>query len=74
VDALPSRQQDVLDFIRAYHEAHGTPPTMREVAEALGMKSRSTAHSHMLALERKGYLDARLVRGQTAYFPDGVPD
>jgi repressor LexA len=53
---LTRRQKEILTFIQRYSEAHGYPPSVREIGQALGLTSSSTVHSHLTALERKGYL------------------
>lgn len=56
---LTTRQQQVLDFINAYHNEHGSPPTLREISDGLGVKGTATAIAHLNALEKKGYLQRR---------------
>lgn len=53
---LTSRQQQILDFIRAEIHRCGYPPSVREIGEAIGLSSSSTVHSHLAALEAKGYI------------------
>ena len=53
--ALTERQQETLDWIRAYGKAHGKPPTVREIGEHFG-KASSSVFDVILALERKGHL------------------
>jgi len=53
---LTKRQQQILDFIRAEIHRCGYPPSVREIGEAVGLSSSSTVHSHLAALEAKGYI------------------
>lgn len=53
---LTRRQNDILTFVRRYTDSHGYPPSVREIGSAMGLTSSSTVHSHLAALERKGYL------------------
>lgn len=53
---LTDKQRAVLGVIRDHSQAHGYPPTVREIGHALGLASSSTVHSHLAALERAGYL------------------
>jgi repressor LexA len=53
---LTSRQEQVLDFIRAEIHRRGYPPSVREIGEAVGLSSSSTVHSHLAALESKGFI------------------
>jgi repressor LexA len=54
--ALTKRQKEILIFIQRYSDAHGYPPSVREIGQALGLTSSSTVHSHLSALEKKGFL------------------
>ena len=53
---LTGRQQEIWDFLVEYTDAHGYPPTVREIGEAVGLASPSTVHAHLANLERAGYL------------------
>lgn len=53
---LTDRQRQILDFIRAEIHRRGYPPSVREIGEAVGLSSSSTVHSHLAALEAKGFL------------------
>ena len=53
---LSTRQTEVLEYIRSTAESRGYPPSVREIAEALGLRSPSTVHSHISSLVKYGYL------------------
>jgi len=53
---LPPRQRAVLDAVQAYWAENGVPPSLADIAEALGL-SRQTIYEHMKALRGKGLLD-----------------
>jgi repressor LexA len=53
---LTARQQQIWDFVVEYVDAHGYPPTVREIGEAVGLASPSTVHAHLANLERAGLL------------------
>lgn len=55
-DNLTDRQRQILDFILAEINRKGYPPSVREIGQAVGLTSSSTVHSHLAALERKGYI------------------
>lgn len=67
MDDLAPRQRALLDFIASYQDQKGIPPTIREIGEALGIKSTNGVSDHIKALVKKGYLervgDARSSRG-----------
>ncbi|CAN5608547.1 transcriptional repressor LexA [soil metagenome] len=56
VEDLTERQRQTLEYIAETVADRGYPPSVREVCEALGLASSSTVHSHLQALQRKGYL------------------
>lgn len=49
-------QQRILDFIKAEIQQKGYPPSVREIANAVGLKSTSTVHGHLQRLEKRGLL------------------
>jgi len=54
--SLPTRQKDVLSLISSLTEMNGYPPTLAELAKALGLKNRMTVHQHVAALKKKGFV------------------
>ncbi len=53
---LTDRQLEVLRFIARQIEECGYPPTIREIGEALDIRSTNGVNDHLKALERKGFL------------------
>ncbi len=53
---LSSQQIRILDFIKNEVYNKGYPPSVREICEAVGLKSTSTVHGHLIKLEKKGYI------------------
>jgi len=53
---LTDRQLEVLRFIARQIDDAGYPPTIREIGEALDIRSTNGVNDHLKALERKGYL------------------
>jgi repressor LexA len=53
---LTARQQEIWNFLVAYVDRHGYPPTVREIGEEVGLASPSTVHAHLANLERAGLL------------------
>lgn len=51
------RKVKILDHIAATLRARGYPPSVREIAKAVGLASTSAVHHHLLILERDGYLE-----------------
>ncbi|SEO75421.1 MULTISPECIES: transcriptional repressor LexA [unclassified Luteibacter] len=54
---LTERQQKTLAFLQEYLQAQGLPPTLREIADALGFSSHSSAQACVESLVRKGVLE-----------------
>lgn len=53
---ISKRQQAILDYIKKQVKLKGYPPSVREIAEAVGLASSSTVHGHLSRLESKGYI------------------
>ncbi|WP_433301117.1 transcriptional repressor LexA [Actinoplanes sp. CA-030573] len=58
---LTARQRQILTMIRDWSDRHGYPPTMREIASAVGLASPSSVAHQLTVLEERGHLrrDAR---------------
>lgn len=56
MDNLTKRQRMVLNFINRHLRKRGYPPTIREIAENLGIRWTHGIERHLLALEKKGYI------------------
>ncbi len=55
-NTLSKRQKLILDFIQESIKTKGYPPSVREIGEAVGLKSSSTVHAHLVQLEEKGFI------------------
>lgn len=53
---LPPRQQEVFDLLLAFTKKNGYPPTNRELANLIGVRSANAIAEHIRALERKGFV------------------
>ncbi|ASK63445.1 repressor LexA [Virgibacillus phasianinus] len=53
---LSKRQETILEYIKDEVNKKGYPPSVREIAEAVGLASSSTVHGHLSRLESKGYI------------------
>jgi repressor LexA len=56
VPLLSVRQRQVLDFIRGRVAAKGFPPSVREIGEAVGLRSTSSVAHQLRVLQEKGYV------------------
>ncbi len=53
---ISAKQQEILDFIKSEILSKGYPPAVRDICEAVHLKSTSSVHSHLETLERNGYI------------------
>lgn len=56
LEKLTDKQKNILWFIKWHNEQHGYPPTLQEIANQFGMRWRHAVLSHLIALEKKGYI------------------
>jgi repressor LexA len=56
MEPLSRRQRDVLSILEEYLQQHGYPPSIREIANRLGLTGTVSVVQHLNALERKGYI------------------
>ena len=55
-DKITSKQQEILEYIKETILQKGYPPAVREICEAVHLKSTSSVHSHLETLEKNGYI------------------
>lgn len=80
-DELNARQRKMLSLIEQSLEGRGVPPSLRELASAMGYASAEGARKHLLTLERKGYIERhsdvsrgiRLLRSKSVTNDDRIP-
>ena len=53
---ISSKQQEILEYIKQEILNKGYPPAVREICEAVHLKSTSSVHSHLETLEKNGYI------------------
>ena len=53
---LTPKQQQIYDYILTFADEHGYPPSVREIAEAVDLKSPSTVHFHLKGLRAAGLI------------------
>jgi len=53
---ISNKQKEILEFIKAQIINKGYPPAVREICEAVNLKSTSSVHSHLESLEKNGYI------------------
>lgn len=50
------KQNEIYEFLKTYTDNKGYPPSVREICEAVGLKSTSSVHGHLKRLESKGLI------------------
>lgn len=50
------KQQEILEYIKETILKNGYPPSVREIGDAVNLRSTSSVHLHLEALEKKGYI------------------
>ena len=53
---ISTKQQEILEFIKNEILNKGYPPSVRDICEAVHLKSTSSVHSHLEQLEKNGYI------------------
>ena len=53
---ITEKQKEILEYIKETILGKGYPPSVREICEAVHLKSTSSVHSHLETLERNGYI------------------
>ena len=53
---ISSKQQEILEYIKDEILKRGYPPAVREICEAVHLKSTSSVHAHLETLEKNGYI------------------
>ncbi len=53
---ITSKQMEILEYIKEQLLTKGYPPSVREICQAVNLKSTSSVHSHLATLEENGYI------------------
>ncbi len=69
---ISAKQQKILEFIGAFTEEQGYPPSVREIGEAMGLRSPSTVHAHLKRLSELGYIEKNDRKTRAITIPGGV--
>lgn len=68
------RQQQILDFLKQFIQKNGSAPTLRKIAEAIGVSSLATVHEHLQTLEEKGLIKKRAGKARAIEIPQSDVD
>lgn len=64
---MTSRQQEIVHFIESFWDEHWTSPTVAQIAEAIGVKSKDTIHHHLMKMVDEGILERRKIGARVIY-------
>lgn len=53
---ISKKQEEILEYIKSEIINRGFPPAVRDICEAVHLKSTSSVHSHLETLEKNGYI------------------
>lgn len=71
-EQLTRRQQEILEYLRAYQRELGLMPSTREIQHHFGFASQTAAVSHLRALERKGAIQRLPNKARAVVFPEDL--
>ena len=64
-EKLTDKQTQILEYIRHEILAKGYPPSIREICQAVDLKSTSSVHAQLSSLEAKGYIRRDLTKSRS---------
>lgn len=56
---ITKKQEEILNYIKDEILERGFPPAVREICQAVGLKSTSSVHSHLESLVKREYIPPR---------------
>jgi repressor LexA len=65
---LYRKQKIIVSFLKQHIQKHGTAPTLRQIADAIGVNSLATVHEHLCALEAKGVIKREFGKNRSITF------
>ncbi len=68
------RQGQILDYIKQYIQSNGSAPTLRLIADAIGVSSLATVHEHLTTLEKKGLIKRKIGKTRAIEITKAAPD
>ncbi|MDD6877859.1 MAG: transcriptional repressor LexA [Clostridiaceae bacterium] len=71
---LTKKQREIYDFIMKSTREQGYPPSVREIGEAVGLRSPSTVHAHLKSLDALGLIDRESRKTRAIRIPGASPE
>ncbi|MDD6434931.1 MAG: transcriptional repressor LexA [Clostridiales bacterium] len=68
---ISKKQEEILNYIKAEIMRKGYPPAVREICEAVHLKSTSSVHAHLETLEKNGYIRRDPTKPRAIEITDG---
>jgi repressor LexA len=68
------RQKQILGFIKQYIHSYGAAPTLKQIADAIGVSSLATVHEHLTTLPSKGLIKRTAGKNRAIELPDDELD
>ena len=68
---LTHKQQEIYDYILSFAQENGYPPSVREIAQHVGLKSPSTVHFHLKGLREAGLISQAEGKTRAITITDG---
>lgn len=62
---MSKRQLQIYEYIKGYIKKHQYSPTIKEITDAVDLKSTSTTHGHIERMRKQGYIDFINMRSRT---------
>ena len=66
---LSPKRRAILEYIESFAQENGSAPSVREIGDAVGLRSPSTVHAHLRILEENGYLQKSKGKTRTLSLP-----
>lgn len=73
-ELLTERQTEAYEYVRSYLQSYHKPPTLREIGDALGIRSTNGVYKLLRALEAKGYIEREKHKARSLELVDDEPD
>ena len=67
-----NKAQMIMDYVNQFIQENGYPPSVREIGEAVGLRSTASVSYHLQALQEKGLLQSAGVKGRKRALVTGV--
>ena len=69
---ITAKQQEILDYIKSEILNRGFPPSVRQICDAVNLKSTSSVHAHLETLEKNGYIRRDAAHSRAIEVVDGM--